>query len=93
MRTTRDITEIFLIHSLIKICMEKRFTLKVIFGEQASSMAEDEGLDEACKAIMSGRLGGDVQEYTFSSAKDLQEAKRILDDASGWMENYYEDGE
>jgi len=67
----------------------KKFTLRVIYGEDASRCAANEGYDETAEKIGSGKIDGSCAEYTFDTEHDLELAIEIVDAADGWLGTFW----
>lgn len=65
--------------------MAKKFKLKVVLGEDACRKAED---TKATYAML--RELGDAKKETFDTEAERDAYIRGLEDASGWMEVYWE---
>lgn len=70
--------------------VKKKFRLDVIFGEQASRMASDEGIKKTIDAIKNGKIDGSYASYGFSTEKDRDNCIDILSMHDGWLGNYWE---
>ena len=67
----------------------KKFTLRVIYGEDASRCAATEGFDKAADMIGSGKVDGSCAEYTFDTGHDLELAIEIAEAADGWLGTFW----
>lgn len=70
---------------------DKKFTLTVIYGREATRYANECGVKKAKKEIWENRLDGSFAEYEMDSQKDLDVLKQALMDHDGWDGYYYED--
>lgn len=69
------------------------FILDCIFGEAASHIAADEGMNKAKKCLKLGTVEGDSLQFKFSSKADRDEAVLMLEAYNGWNGYYYETSE
>ena len=64
-----------------KMC---NYKLKVIFGNKATAMAEEQGIEKTCSAIQNGEIEGSFKEYGLTTQKDLDAMLELLADFDGW---------
>lgn len=67
-----------------------KYKLKVIYGEEACTYAEEHTPLGAIRAIKSGKVFGDYHEYSFDTEDDRETAIQILGDSYGWDNNMWE---
>lgn len=67
----------------------KKFTLRVIYGEDASRCASNEGFDKTAEKIGSGKIDGSCAEYTFDTEHDLELVIDIVEAADGWLGTFW----
>ena len=67
-----------------------KYGLNVVYGERASRFRGENSFDEKVHAIDQGEIDGSALKYTFETKKDLETAAEMLNDASGWLENFWE---
>ena len=66
------------------------FILDCIFGETASDIAADEGMNKAKKCLKLGTVEGKSLQFKFSSKADRNQAIMMLEAYDGWNGYYYE---
>lgn len=69
---------------------KKKYTLKVVFGEEASSYAGDNGFAKANKRINEGKLEGYAAVFEFDTEDDRNTAIEMLGASDGWMGAYWQ---
>lgn len=69
------------------------FILDCIFGEAASDIAADGGMNKAKKCLKLGTIEGNSLQFKFGSKADRDEAIRMLQEYDGWNGYYFETSE
>ena len=69
---------------------DKKYTLKVVFGEVASSYAGDYGFARANKRINEGKLEGFAAVFEFDTENDRNTAIEMLEASDGWMGTFWQ---
>lgn len=69
------------------------FILDCIFGEAASNIAVDGGMNKAKKQLKLGKVEGAFEQYSFSNEADRNQAILMLEAYDGWNGYYYETSE
>ena len=69
------------------------FILDCIFGEAASNIAADGGMNKAKKQLKLGKVEGAFEQYSFSNEADRNQAILMLEAYDGWNGYYYETSE
>ena len=67
--------------------------LDCIFGEAASNIAVDGGMNKAKKQLKLGKVEGAFEQYSFSNEADRNQAILMLEAYDGWNGYYYETSE
>lgn len=78
---------------LLKEKGQKKFILDCIFGEAASDIAANGGMNKAKKFLKLGTVEGNSLQFKFGSEADRDEAIRMLQEYDGWNGYYYETSE
>lgn len=67
-----------------------KYKLKVIYGEEACTYADEHTPLGTIRAIKSGKVFGVYKEYSFNTENDRMIAIQILEDSYGWDNNMWE---
>ena len=71
---------------------ENKFKFTVIYGTKACRYADENGLDATINALDNDMIEeGSYSTYYLDTKDDIEEVKRVLDDAWGWNMSYWED--
>lgn len=68
---------------------QKKFTLEVIFGEEACQALDELSVKTVKRKIKTGDIYGAIGKYQFSTEKDREQAIQILLDANGWEDSFW----
>jgi len=67
-----------------------KYSLKIIFGKEATRAALESSYNSISAKIRNGTLEGSYSVYHFESEHDRRVAIEILNDFYGWEEAYWE---